>query len=423
MSDPNSERPVAVIGAGIVGVSAALWLARSGRKVTLVDRQEPGEATSFGNGGVLASSSIVPVTVPGLMKKAPGMLLNPASPLFLRWSYLPKLAPWLMKYLGHANAAEATRISEALAPVVGDSLVEHQSLAKGTEAERWITPSNYLFVYKDRAAYEGDAFGWSLRKAAGMTWDELEETDFRAHDPIFGPDCRFAVRLGDHGHIKDPGAYVKDLARAIEPLGGTFIKAEVQDFRFEGGALTGLETDQGVVPCTEVVLAAGVWSKGLADRLGLSVPMETERGYHLELYEPSAMPADPVMVAAGKFVATPMEGRIRLAGIVEFGGLDAAPSKAPYKVLEAEVRKAMPGLTWKHTERWMGHRPAPSDSIPVIGPAPGRRDIHLAFGHHHVGLTAGPKTGRWIADLINGKKPNIDMNAYDPARFSAKRIA
>jgi len=423
LSDPNSGGHVAVIGAGIVGVSAALWLARSGRTVTLIDRQAPGDATSFGNGGVLASSSIVPVTVPGLMKKAPGMLLNSGSPLFLRWSYLPRLMPWLLKYLSHANAAEATRISEALAPVVGDSLEEHQALAKGTAAEKWITPSNYLFVYKDRAAYEGDAFGWSLRKAAGMRWDELDETAFRSHDPLFGPECRFAVRLGDHGHIKDPGRYVKDLAGALEPLGGRLLEAEVTDFSFDGGRLTGLQTDQGPIACDEVVLAAGVWSKGLADRLGMSVPMETERGYHLELYEPSAMPADPVMVAAGKFVATPMEGRIRLAGIVEFGGLDAAPGEGPYKVLETEARKAMPGLTWKHTERWMGHRPAPSDSIPVIGPAPGRRDIFLAFGHHHVGLTAGPKTGRWIADLITGKTPNIDMTAYDPARFSAKRIA
>ena len=155
-------------------------------------------------------------------------------------------------------------------------------------------------------------------------------------------------------------------------------------------------------------------------RLGLKVPMETERGYHLELIEPSFTPRVPVMHAAGKFVITPMQGRIRLAGIVEFGGLHAPPSKTPFDLLRRNLRRAMPRLTWKAESEWMGHRPAPADSIPVIGPVPGISGAWLGFGHHHIGLTAGPATGRLLAQMIVGTKTNLDASAYSPARFARK---
>lgn len=423
MSADGAPRHVAVIGAGIVGVSTAIWLAREGVHVTLVDRAEPGEGTSFGNGGVLASCSVVPVTVPGLIGKAPGMLLDPKSPLFLRWSYLPRLLPWLTKYLRHCTADEARRIAGALLPVLADSYEQHRALAGGTPAEQWLVSSDYTFVYRDRAAFAADAFGWGLRREAGFRWDELEGEAFRRYDPLFGPANTFAARLRDHGHIRDPGRYVKDLAAHLQTLGGTVRRAEVRDFRFEGDQLTGLETDQGFVACERAVLATGVWSRRLAARLGVDVPLESERGYHLELENPSALPVAPMMVASGKFVVTPMEGRIRLAGIVEFGGLEAPPSEAPFKILEDQARHAMPSLTWSGTRRWMGHRPAPADSIPVIGAAPRRRDVLMAFGHHHVGLTGGPKTGRLVADLILGRHPNVDLKPYDPGRFPVTRVA
>ena len=171
--------------------------------------------------------------------------------------------------------------------------------------------------------------------------------------------------------------------------------------------------------CDGAVLAAGAWSGRLAAKFGLKAPLETERGYHLELWEPSVMPRSPVMVASGKFVATPMDGRLRLAGVVEFGGLKAAPSRAPYRLLEQNIRAAMPGLTWKRTVEWMGHRPSMADSIPVIGEVPGLSGAYAAFGHDHVGLTGGPKTGRIMAQIISGTRPNIDLDPYSPARFMA----
>ncbi|MGV6848807.1 MAG: NAD(P)/FAD-dependent oxidoreductase [Marinibacterium sp.] len=412
------QKHVAIIGAGIVGVSTALWLQRDGHSVTLIDKTGPGEGTSYGNGGVLASCSVVPVTVPGLLRKAPGMLFDPGQPLFLKWGYLPRLLPWLARYLSHATAGEVERIAAALTPIIGDSLADHQALAAGTGAERWLVPSDYLFLYRDRAHYDDDAFGWSVRRAQGFEWDELDAPAFAAYDPAFGPDLGFAARLGDHGRIADPGQYVKDLAAHMDGQGGRILLAEVDDIVRENGRVTGVRAGGESVPCDAAVITAGIWSRPLMAKLGLDVPMESERGYHLELWDPSMMPKSPVMVVSGKFVITPMEGRLRLAGIVEFGGLDAAPSRAPFRLLEQNIRAAMPGLTWGETRKWMGHRPAPVDSIPVIGALPGMQGAFAGFGHHHVGLTGGPKTGRLLAQLVAGRQPNVDLTAYSPARFS-----
>ena len=419
---PNHKRTaagkVAVIGAGIVGVSTAVWLQRAGCEVILIDRLGPGEGTSYGNGGILASCSIVPVTVPGLLGKVPGMLLDRNSPLFLRWSYLPKLLPFLRHYLSHCTASETTRIASALNDIVGDSLEQHQALAKGTGAEKWLVPSDYLFIYGDRSNFEADSFGWGLRKANGFSWQELEGDAFKDYDPVFADDLTFAACLPDHGRIADPGRYVKDLAAHVEANGGRVITADVSDFRRNGGKVTGVVTSQGVVDCDTSVVTTGAWSGPLARKLGMKVPLESERGYHVELVEPNVMPRSPVMIASGKYVVTPMDGRLRVAGLVEFGGLDAPPSRRPIELLLENISKAIPNLTWKETREWMGHRPAVSDSIPVIGEAPGLKSVFMGFGHHHIGLTGGPKTGRILAGLISGDRPNSDLTAYAPARFA-----
>jgi len=411
------KRTVAVIGAGIVGVSTAIWLQREGHDVVLIDRKGPAEGTSHGNGGVLASCAVVPVTVPGLLAKAPRMLFDPNQPLFLRWAHLPKLAPWLYRYIRHANAASAHARAAALTPIIGDSLADHQALAEGTGAERWLVPSDYLFLYADRAAYDHDAFGWSVRKANGFDWDIMEAPELRDYDPVWGPAVSMAVRLGKHGRISDPGRYVKDLAAHAVSRGARLVIGEVTDMAREEGRVTGVSVGGETIGCDAAVVATGVWSGPLARKLGIEVPLESERGYHLELWEPSVMPRSPAMVASGKFVVTPMEGRLRLAGVVEFGGLDAPPSRAPFALLERNIRAAIPGLTWKNTVEWMGHRPSIADSIPVIGEAPSLKGAFLGFGHDHVGLTGGPKTGRILAQLISGRQPNMDLAPYSPARF------
>lgn len=412
------KKTIVVIGAGIVGVSAAIWLQRDGHKVVLVDKEGPAGGASYGNGGIVVPSGVVPVNSPGLISKAPGMLIRPDSPLFLHWPYLPKMLPWLINYLGRANARNARQVANALIPLLGQSVDQHSALAQGTGAEKWIEPSDYVFVYDNPAAFKKDVFAWTVRREMGFSWDEMDAGEFASYDPVFGNSGKFAIRLADHARITDPGEYVTDLAKYFQSQGGELVIAQAEDFKIDRGKVRGVKTGQDMIPCDTAVITAGVWSKALAQKLGVKIPMETERGYHIDLINPSETPRAAMMIAAGKFVVTPMHGRIRCAGIVEFGGLQAPANKAPIDLLKNNVRQAWPDLKYESVDDWLGHRPAPADSIPFIGKFDNAPDIYAAFGHHHVGLTAGPKTGRIIADMIANRNLDVDLTPYRVSRFT-----
>ncbi|WP_304950651.1 NAD(P)/FAD-dependent oxidoreductase [Sulfitobacter sp.] len=410
-------RQVVVVGAGIVGVSSAIWLQRAGAQVTIIDRAAPGTGTSHGNAGVLAACAVAPVTAPGLIAKAPAMLLNPDVPLYLRLPYLPRLLPWLAKYLRVANDRDTRRIAQGLAPIVSDSVGQHKSLTADLGLSDWVRDSDYVFAYRNRAAFDAEAYTWALRAEAGFAPELIEGPQIHEYEPTLGPDIHLLATMKDHGFIRDPGGYVGALARAFEQGGGTILQAEVKDFDLSGGAISGVETTQGRVACDDIVLATGVWSKPLMAKLGLNVPLESERGYHVIFEGATGGPARPVMIASGKFVATPMAQGLRCAGILEFGGLDAAPSKAPLALLRRQAKAAFPQLRATREIEWLGHRPAPSDSLPLIGQV-GTSRVFTAFGHHHIGLTGGPKTGRLVAGLVMGQPVNTDLQPYAPQRFS-----
>ena len=414
---PVVTRHVVVVGAGIVGVSSAIWLQRAGAQVTIIDRAEPGKGTSHGNAGVLAACAVAPVTAPGLLTKAPMMLMHPDVPLYLRLSYLPRLVPWLGKYLSVANDADTRRISAGLAPIVSDSVDQHNSLTADLGLSDWVTDSDYVFAYRNRTAFDAEAYTWALRAQAGFTPELISGSAVRDYEPALGGDITLLATMKDHGFIRDPGGYVAALAQAFAKGGGAVMQAEVKDFDLTGGTITAVHTSQGAVTCDDIMLATGVWSKPLMAKLGLNVPLESERGYHIIFKDATGGPSRPTMIASGKFVATPMTQGLRCAGILEFGGLDAGPSKAPLALLRRQAKAAFPNLTATSEVEWLGHRPAPSDSLPLIGQI-GTSRVYTAFGHHHIGLTGGPKTGRLIAGLIMGHPSNTDMQPYAPQRFS-----
>lgn len=408
---------IIIIGAGIVGAATALWLKRAGHQVTLIDKGEPGMGASFGNGCLLASCAMVPVTTPGLISKGAKYLFDPNFPLFMRWGYTPKLLPWLMKYLSFANDADTRRIAKSLTHIVGDSVEQHQALTQGTPAAKWIKESDYNFAYKDRAAFEADAYVWELRREAGFIPEIIEGPAVQEHEPILGKNTSLLAVNKNHGFILNPANYVKDLVKLLVEMGGTFIQAEVKDFDLSGGQVSAVDTDKGRFACDKAVISAGIWSKPLMEKLGLKVPMEAERGYHILFKSPNITPRYPMMVAAGKFVATPMDQGLRCAGVVEFGGLDETPSKAPLALLRRTVAETFPQMQAAEEEEWLGFRPAPTDSLPLIGEL-GSSGVYTAFGHQHIGLTGGAKTGRMVASLISGQPMNLDMRPYQPDRFA-----
>ena len=414
----SDSRTVAIVGAGIVGVSAAIWLRRAGFDVTLVDRAVSGGtgSTSSGNAGILAACSVAPVTAPGMVRKSPGMLMDQDFPLFLRWSYLPRLMPWLLKYLSHANDEDTRRIAKGLGGLTSDSVAQHAALCEGTDASEWLLGADYSFVYPTRAAFEADAYTWKLRHDAGFDPEILEGPAVRERHPSLTDSVNCLAVMHDHGFVRDPARYVAALAHEAEKLGTKMVRAEVEDFELTDGRITALLTTAGTITCSQAILATGVWSGSMTKKLGLNVPIESERGYHIDFKSARNGPESPLMVTSGKFVATPMKGFLRCAGVVEFGGLQASASEAPLNLLRKKVKETFPDLEYESEETWLGHRPAPSDSLPLIGEI-GATGIYAGFGHHHIGLTAGPKTGRILSELISGQVPHTDLNPYSPARF------
>jgi len=414
----TGSETIAVVGAGIAGVATAINLQRRGKDVVLIDRGTPGDGASTGNAGILSSASIMPVSVPGLVKKIPGMLADPLGPVYMKWLDLPRLAPWLMTYMKNGNVAHVRHVAASMAPLIADSLDEHLGLAEGTGAAARIREMPYGFVFANRAAFESDTLGWGLRKEHGISWEVLEGGAVRDAEPDLAAKYECLVRMThQHGIVDLPGDYVKELARVFVDGGGILVRASVSGFVREDNRITGLKTDTGEIAASTVVVAAGAWSARLLKTLGLRLPMESERGYHVELLDASVRPHHALMIAEGKFVVTPMDGRLRLAGLAEYGGLDAAPSAAPVRTLLKRAELVFPEITYERSTDWMGHRPALADSLPVIGPVNGHPGLILAFGHHHVGLTAGPRTGRLVADMICGLKPNMDLTPFDAGRF------
>lgn len=413
----NKHKHCIVVGAGIVGVASAIWLARAGLRVTLVDKQAPGEATSHGNAGILAASSMVPVTGPGLISKAPGYIINKDFPLFIRWSYLPRLAPWLWKYMGYANDSDTRTISKSLAYVACDTLQQHQDLAGNTRADKWLHPSDYQFAYRTKASYAADSYVWSIRKQYGFDPEILTGSEVREREPALGDGIDVLAVVKQHGYVSSPGMYVKSLAKVFEDMGGSILQAEVKDFALESGKITAVVTKEQTLACDSAVIASGVWSKPLCERFGLKIPLEAERGYHVIFKNPSVQVNSPTMITSGKFVATPMHDGLRCAGVVEFGGLEAGPSRQPIDLLMRHVKQTFPQLSYSETVEWMGHRPAPSDSLPFLGEIH-QTGIYTAFGHQHIGLTCGAKTGRLAAELICNEIAAEQLADYRPDRFS-----
>ncbi|MEP2530030.1 FAD-binding oxidoreductase [Shimia sp.] len=420
-SPPDHNQPrqphVIVVGGGMVGISTAIWSQREGNRVTLIDKGGPEDRASYGNAGVLASASVLPVTMPGLIGKIPKMVLSSTEPIFVRWSYMLRLFPWTMRYLSHANAPETRRIAAALAPIIGNSLEDHLALAKDTGAEKHISPCDFAFLYKDKAAFGGDALAWDIRRELGFEWSEHEGAARQSYDPIFTDKLGFLAALSGHGRISDPGAYVEELRAHFKESGGALLNGEVTDILQQDGRATGVMTRVGPVPADRVAITAGAWSPIVTKTLGVNIPVEAESGYHLEFWDPSFLPRMPTLVPTKKLIFSPMKGRLRVAGAVEFGGLKNEGQDKVFDLLRASMTEVLPGLTYSKETRWFGHRPAPTDSVPVIDELGSLKGLFLGFGHQHVGLTGSARTGQILAQLMSGKRPNIDLAPYRASRF------
>lgn len=413
----DEHKNITVIGAGIVGIAAAIYLQRDGHRVTVVDRGEPGQATSFGNAGSLAPSSIVPMAVPGTLRQVPKWITHPLGPLTISWRELPGLVPWFLHFRRACTAERASYAARALRSLNRPSLHTYAQLLASVGEPGLVRHDGMLHVYRSEAGFNGSAFARELRAQNECEVEPLDADRIRGLEPAVSHDYRWGFFLPDNGHVRNPGRVVEVLAKHFTDSGGELVRAAVDDLHAEHGRVKALVTEQGTMPVDNLVIAAGIWSRKLAARLGTRLPIAPERGYHIQIADPGVQVRCPVTDGEGKFVATPMEGGLRIAGTSEFRDADAPPNWTRTDALAALAPRLIPGLNVAGYSRWMGTRPSMPDALPVIGRAPRCDNAWFAFGHGHWGLMAAPATGQVIADLVSGRPARIDISPFRPERF------
>ncbi|MGJ3258138.1 MAG: NAD(P)/FAD-dependent oxidoreductase [Rhodospirillales bacterium] len=406
----------AVVGAGIVGICTALSLQERGRKVSLIDPHPPAEQASYGNAGVISTWSCVPQSMPGLWKNVPNWLLDPEGPISLRWSYLPKFLPWMLKFFAAGRADRIPAIADALLQLHRPTVDIYRHHLAGTGHEDLVRDSMYVFVYRDPDKLNLDNLEWRLRLERGVPLERIDAKTLADVEPDISSDYKAAVLIKDQGRAFDPGALGKALFEKFQKQGGTFLQSRVHALK-PADAGVELMTDDGAKTADKVVLAAGPWSATLLKSHGLKVPLEAERGYHIVFTDPGVTLNNSIMVTDSKFVASSMAQGVRCAGTAEFAGLDHPPDYRRAHVLAGPAKRLLPGLRTDAREVWMGQRPSFPDTLPAIGNVPGLPGVVAAFGHGHTGLTAAPETGRLAAMIALGETPNIDVAPYSLSRF------
>lgn len=415
---------VAVIGAGAIGAQTAVQLVERGLDVVLIEPGEAGadHAASYGNAAWLSSHSVVPPATPGVWKQVPGWIVDPLGPLAVRPLYLPRSAGWLWRYLASASTAtKVAAIARSLRTLLVDAPRLHAEVAERAGVGHLINAtSGLMHVWRDRAAFEGDAFGWKIRQEVGVEWRELDSNEIAAMQPELSRDYQFGLFVPEAGHCRNPGAYVAALVAHAERQGLRRVETHAVGFTQAGGRLTGVKTSHGTVTCQAAVIATGARSRPLAAMAGDKVPLESERGYHVTAEGDVPGPEIPVMLGDRKVIVTKLAQGVRCAGQVEIGGLEAAPDWRRAEILRRHLAEIIPSLDTTKAKVWMGHRPSMPDGMPVIGPASGIAGVVHAFGHGHVGLVGSARTGRLAAQLATGETPEIDVSPFSARRFSRR---
>lgn len=410
------EKSVLVIGAGITGVACAEYLRRANIPVLLIDQIRPGDpkAASFGNAGLLARAAIAPVADPDLYRELPKMLLGRNAPLALRWSYLPKIAPWITRFLKHGLPGEYRKIVANLDMIVHDTVDQHVALAKGTRAESFIRTGDLTYLYTRKKDYRSSSLANQLKAELGCDYDPLNLDELKERDPNLGDHYQFGTAYKLNGWVDDPAAYVTALFDHYIENGGAFEQAVIETLT-ENGARS---ADGRHFEAEQTVIAAGAWSKPLMKTIGEKIALEGERGYHVTFHSPSITAPNPYIATDIRCAATPYSNKIRCAGTTEFAPLDSPATTRRWDLMRRGIKQIYPSLTWEKETEWMGNRPSTPDSLPLLGRSNARANIIYATGGQHLGLTIGPKLGRLVRDIITEQKPNIDISPYAPDRFS-----
>ncbi|MCK8043900.1 FAD-binding oxidoreductase [Shewanella sp. 1CM18E] len=410
-----------IVGAGIVGLSAAIELIRAGFQVTVIDKQGAGAGASKGNAGHFATEQVFPLADPAMLSKLPGMLMDPLGPFRIQPSYFLKALPWFMRFLGNMLPSRRAHNCQAIKMLNQDAIEAMKSLVQFCGCEHLLSLNGSLLVFENTPMREVDK-EFKAYLNAGVPVSLLSGDEARLLEPSLSKNITNALYFTQVGHTPDPYSLCLALAAKFEELGGELVTEEVLKLSACKQDLTiSLETSSSRRSTKCVVIAAGAWSKPFAKQLGYTVPLETERGYHLMMPQKSTL-SRPVASYNRKFIITPMLDGTRLAGTVEFGGLKAPLVNERADCLFPHAKALLPELfanaQASDGERWMGFRPSMPDSLPVLGRSSKQSNVFFSFGHQHLGLTWSAITAQLLAEEVQGKQSSVDLEPYSIDRFS-----
>ena len=411
-----SGADVVIVGGGIVGLCSALHLQRRGYAVTIVDRGTPGNGAFGHNAGIFSIGNCLPTATPGVIRAIPKMLLDPHSPLAIRWRYLPKLTPWLVRFLAASRPSRVEQLSLAIASLQKQVVRAYSDLVPVPDADASLFAGGHLLAYGSDAVFEKGTYGIEVRRARGFDMEILDAAGVAAAYPVLAGRISHGVLVTGSCYA-DPLAFTKAVAARFTEAGGRWLQRTVRAFEIKGRRVVAVETDDGRVEASAVVIAAGAWSRSLVRALGFQTPLDTERGYGVRIPDSGIELNGPVIYMDLKVGITPIPGGLQLAGTDELAGLRAPPDYTRADMLIDAAKKLFPELNTDGAQKWMSFRPSHPDSLPVIGRSPRQENVYVAYGHGHIGFSLGAITGELIGQLVDGEDTTVDLEPFRPTRF------
>ena len=410
------SQDVVIIGAGFVGVATAMWLQKSGHKVTLVDPEPFMEGAYFGNACTIATYANIPVGTPSTIKQIPKLLFNPNSPLSINWGYLPWLTPWLLRFAWASRPSKVAYIGHQLGVLLSHALGALEPLIDEAQGHDLVRKNGTLYLYGSEAGFVKAKPDIELRRRHGIPLTELTKAEIGDLEPHLKPIYERGLFFENAQQLLSPVHLLQRMAKSVIANGGEIITNKALGIERISADKLKVQLQDSSLLADKVVVAAGAWSKSLAQQMGDKVPLDTEQGYHVMYKGAQQLLNRPVGWADVGFYMTPMNDGLRAAGTVELAGLNNPANPRRLKLIADTVKTLLPQLP-THDSEWTGFRPSMPDSMPVIGQSSKDTGVYYAFGHGHIGVTLSGITGKLISELIDGKPPSIDISAFGAQRF------
>ena len=407
---------IGIVGAGIQGISNALFLQKKGFSVTIFDRDEPGSpAASYGNAGHFSPYASVPINRPDVLTDVPAMLLSSTGPLALKWNYVPKMIPWFLQFIRNCTTKRMMHTAKNMHQILDLALPAYDELFDEIELGGLVEKKGILYIWNDQSLKSRE-LEIKVRNELGVDQQIVTPKEIHDLEPNIKPIYHGGVYYQYGRHARNPKKILLKLHDLFLKKGGKFLKMNIKDINFDDEKPV-IKSETQSFLFDKIVIACGSFSKKLTDNLDEKIPLDTERGYHVHFKDCDHLLSRPVIFQNRGFGITPMEQGLRVVGTVEFGGLDNPLSKSRVKNL-IDNAKYMMGDLPEHEDEWLGFRPTLPDYLPVIGPSKKHKNVFYCFGHHHLGWTLGPISGKIISGMIAEENTNLDLKPYSSLRFN-----